>query len=815
MPGGCRILRWRSKRSVDLPASLPAVHCCGQRRSCRNLSVEYARFFDRVLCPIGEILMHVRFLIFSTFFLILFDSSFARGSSISLIPKPLSVESGKKQVELTRTTNIVATDQAARLAAEALNERLKATSGFQLNIVGKNESGPAIVFETESSDSTAPESYRLSISATGIRISGDPAGLFYGVQTLMQILPRRFGETVEVPFITVTDSPRFKYRGMHLDTARHFMPVEFVKKFIDLMAQFKFNSFHWHLTDDQGWRLEIKKYPRLTEIGSFRPETVVERNLSPYIGDNQPHGGFYTQEQIRDVVQYASKRYITIIPEIEMPGHASAALAAYPQFGCKKDYQYKVQTTWGIFKEIFCPTEETFRFLEDILEETMLLFPDSPYIHIGGDEVLKDHWRESEFVQELKNRENLKDEHEVQSYFIRRIEKFVNSKGKKIIGWDEILEGGIAPNATIMSWRGMRGGIEAAKAKHAVIMTPTDYVYFDYGQGNPEYEPLNIGSYVPLAKVYSFEPISPDLAKDEAHFVIGGQANIWTEYMKTPQQVEYMAFPRMLALSEVLWTIKEERNFDDFQRRLNLFLPRLDDQNVNYRIPEPGGLQNILTQHHKVQLTLEPSPETRIHYTTDGTAPDERSPVYSRPIEIRLRKGEVKTLKIIVVNAAGRKSVVYAAIIFSGKLREPDKTEAKQPGLAYELFIPRGELAGEGEKFTGSTLSTALRQFEPRFDLKRPFAIKFEGYLRVPEDGIYEFQVDSVWDTTVLFGDETIIDDAGTKDRKIHSVILPLKAGLHKISFGYNHHGGEPSFRFRWGIKGRGLTQAWGNEFLH
>jgi hexosaminidase len=603
---------------------------------------------------------------------------------------------------------------------------------------------------------------------------------------------------------------------MHLDVARHFMPVEFVKKYIDLMSQYKFNYFHWHLTEDQGWRIEIKKYPRLTEIGSKRPETVKERNLTPYIGDGTPHGGFYTQEQIKDVVKYAKERHITVIPEIELPGHASAALAAYPQFGCKKDYEYKVQTTWGIFKEVYCPTDETFKFLEDVLEETISLFPDSPYIHIGGDEVLKDHWRESAFVQELMKRENLKDEHEVQSYFIRRIEKFINSKGKKIIGWDEILEGGLAPNATVMSWRGMKGGIEAAKSKHDVIMTPTDYVYFDYGQGDPAYEPLNIGSYVPLEKVYSFEPVPPELTTEEAKYIIGGQANVWTEYMKTPQHVEYMVFPRMLALSEVLWSKKEDRDFGDFWRRLWIQFPRLDKQNVNYRIPEPWDLKNIVTEDEKITIDLMPHVRMReIIYTLDGSTPRDGSPVYYRPFEITLKEGEVKTLKTVVVSEAGRRSVVYAATLVHGKMREPVMLAESKPGVKFEFLVPNDDPQLKSAVELGETRSLLLNQFAQKYDLKAPFSVQFDGYFRAPSDGVYELQVESTWDTTLVLGDKIIIDDAGTSASKKRSVIVPLKAGLHKVSLRYNHRGGDANFRFRWGIKGQGLRQAYGGEFVH
>ncbi|HMO79676.1 MAG TPA: family 20 glycosylhydrolase [Pyrinomonadaceae bacterium] len=757
-----------------------------------------------------------RFFVAVALSLVCLPFALAQSGEINIIPRPLNVSRTVGHFEINADTRIVVEHSKDRDLANYLNKTLKVEHGVDVKVASKTTSKQSKIFISRPDDyQIIGDGYLITVENKLLNIeAATAAGRFYAVQTLLQMLIKDGDKTV-VLNANVTDHARFRYRGMHLDVARHFMPVEFVKKYIDLMAQYKFNYFHWHLTEDQGWRIEIKKYPKLTEIGSRRPETMVDRNFSPYIGDGIPHGGFYTQEQIKEVVAYAKERHITVIPEIELPGHASAALAAYPQFGCKADHEYKVQTTWGIFKEVFCPTEETFRFLEDVLDETIALFPDSPYIHIGGDEVLKDHWKESEFVQELMKRENLKDENEVQSYFIRRIERHINKRGKKMIGWDEILEGGLAPNATVMSWRGMRGGIEAAKAGHDVIMTPTDYAYFDYGQGDPAYEPLNIGSYVPLSKVYSFEPVPPELTADEAKYVIGGQANVWTEYMKTPSHVEYMAFPRMLALSEVLWSQKEHRDFADFQRRLWTHLPRLDKQNVNYRIPEPGGLENIVTEKERVSIKLQPAAGTRVYYTTDGSTPDERSPVYSKPIEIRLIYGEVKTLKTIVVNAVGRKSVVYAATIVRGKKREPDGTNASRSGLKFEIGIPGDDPGAYKQWETGETRSTSLNQFAQRFDLKKPFLVIFDGYFRVPEDGIYEFQVDSTWNASVVLGSRMIIEKEGTGGRSVKSAIVPLRAGLHKMSIRYNHGGGDSSFRFRWGIKGRGLTQAWGGEFVH
>jgi hexosaminidase len=739
-------------------------------------------------------------------------------TDINIIPRPNSVKRTSGEFTLDKKTKIVATDDAGRRMAEMLNDLLQRNYGFKLVTTNKPQKKNAIVFiNALPTTGVIPnaERYLLTVEPNFIRISGATSGMFYGLQTLMQMLPVEYKNEARVPAAEISDQPRFPYRGMHLDVGRHFMPVSFVKKYIDLMAQYKFNYFHWHLTEDQGWRIEIKKYPRLTEIGSRRMESVKERNLTPYIGDGVPVEGFYTQEQIREVVAYAKARQITTIPEIELPGHSSAALAAYPELGCKENYEYKVQTTWGIFKEVYCPTEKTFRFLEDVLTETIALFPDSPYIHVGGDEVLKDHWKESAFVQELKKQENLKDEHEVQSYFIRRMEKYINSKGKKIIGWDEILEGGLAPNATVMSWRGTKGGIEAAKSKHNVIMTPTDFAYLDYGQGDPAYEPLNIGGYLPLEKVYSFEPVPKELTAEEAKYILGGQGNVWTEYLKTPEAVEYMAFPRMLALSEVVWSRAEDKNFDDFQRRLGAQFPRLDRQNVNYRIPEPAGLQNSVTTGSVVSYRelAHPIAGSRVYYTMDGSEPTERSKLYKDGIGLFIETGERIDLKTIVVLPSGRKSSVYGATFLRKSFLHPVDVADKKPGVKYDLLkvVPDGENTHE----LGETRTIALNQFAQKTDLKQPFGVSFDGYINVPVDEIYEFQVDSTWDTTILVGDERIIDDVGTKDRKVRSAVVPLEAGLHKISIRYNHRGGDAGFRFRWGIKGQGLRGLETRDMFH
>lgn len=436
-----------------------------------------------------------------------------------------------------------------------------------------------------------PEGYRLEVTSSGIDLTGtDAAGLFYGLQTLSQLMPAdaeaATGPSVTVQRASIEDAPRFPYRGMHLDMARHFQGPDFVKHYIDLLARYKINRFHWHLTEDQGWRIQIDAYPRLTEVGAFRSETQIGHGSEEFNGDGVPHGGFYSKDEIRDIVAYAQARHVTVIPEIEMPGHALAALAAYPQFACTEG-PFEVAKTWGVFEDIFCPYDETFDFLEAVLAEVIELFP-GEYVHIGGDEAPKERWEESAFVRSLMQREGYNDVAQVQSYFIRRIERFLNDNGKRMIGWDEILEGGLAPDATVMSWRGTVGGIAASRQGHDVIMTPYSHLYFDYYQSQDQAnEPFAIGGFLPLDTVYSYEPVPPQLRAADAAQIIGAQANVWTEYMKTGEHIEYMLFPRMFALSEITWSPAELKSFDDFRRRIEWHVGRLDALGVAYRPLDP------------------------------------------------------------------------------------------------------------------------------------------------------------------------------------------------------------------------------------
>ncbi|CAI8339773.1 MAG: Beta-hexosaminidase [Cryomorphaceae bacterium] len=509
-----------------------------------------------------------------------------------IIPKPKELNIAKGRFLINSKTKIICVKSLAQEAGY-LSKILNTTLGVDLTIDSSANKNGNIKLELNHTIANR-EGYTLSVEYDAIIISGKTAtGIFYGIQSLLQLLPIKIengdNDAIEItiPAVEINDSPRYAYRGMHLDVGRHFFSVASVKRYIDLIAMHKMNTFHWHLTEDQGWRIEIKKYPKLTEVGGFRKGTAVglagTRN-APYTYDDIKYGGFYTQEEIKEVVAYAGARHITVIPEIELPGHSSAALAAYPQFGNTKG-PYEVAKRWGIFNETFAPTEETFAFLEDVLSEVMALFP-SKFIHIGGDEVLKKEWEESAYAQEVIKREGLKDENELQSYFIRRIEKFLNANDRTIIGWDEILEGGIAPNATIMSWRGIEGGIAAAKQHHTVIMTPGTHCYFDYYQvgGEEQKKEALTGSkrYTSVEKVYSYEPTPSVLTPEEKKYILGAQGNVWTEYMPSWDLVEYNVLPRMTALSEVVWSSKKNRNWEDFRMRLQHIVIRYEALGYNY-----------------------------------------------------------------------------------------------------------------------------------------------------------------------------------------------------------------------------------------
>jgi hexosaminidase len=506
--------------------------------------------------------------------------------NVALVPQPVSLTLLEGDYLLSGATQIFSAP-AFLQEAEYLAAKLRCATGFPFDIQAhpaapKDASAIELILDPDL-HRLGQEGYQLAVEADTLKLKSSAAGgIFYGIQTLLQLLPSAIFDgrphpelTWTLPQVLIEDSPRFGWRGAMLDCGRHFMPVEFLRKFIDLLAFHKLNVFHWHLTEDQGWRIEIKKYPKLTEIGAWRRETVLGHHDAKLGGDGIPHGGFYTQEEIRALVAYAAGRHITIVPEIEMPGHSQAAIAAYPELGCTSA-KLEVATRWGVIENILNPSERTFAFLEDVLSEVIGLFPGT-FVHIGGDEAVKTQWEGSPAIRERMTEVGARDAHELQSYFIRRIGQFLARQGRRLIGWDEILEGGLAPGATVMSWRGMSGGIEAARSGHDVVMTPSSHTYFD------GYLPDDAVGLLSLERVLDFEPIPAELSADQSRHILGLQGQLWTEYMKTPQQVEYMAFPRLCALAEVGWSSPSVRRDGSFLGRLHRHLKRLDLLGVKYR----------------------------------------------------------------------------------------------------------------------------------------------------------------------------------------------------------------------------------------
>ncbi|MBN8696006.1 MAG: beta-N-acetylhexosaminidase [Bacteroidetes bacterium] len=512
---------------------------------------------------------------------------------LPLIPYPSEVKMTGDLFFLNSNTKIVLMQENLSKEISSLNEHLKKYYNFELQVISNipNDGNYILILQKGFDTKNTSEEYELNVNNNQIQISASSEhGVFNGIQTLIQLFSIEKTADIIIPCVNIKDKPNYQWRGMHLDCSRHFFSKEEVKKYIDHLAMYKFNVFHWHLTDDQGWRIEIKKYPLLTEVGSKRKETLIgkptfDKNGQPSKTDKydgKPYGGFYTQEDIKEIVAYATSKHITVVPEIEMPGHSLAALAAYPQYSCTGG-PFETFTRWGVSDDVYCAgKEETFHFLEDILSEVVTLFP-SEYIHIGGDECVKERWKTCANCQKRIADEKLKDVNELQSYFITRMEKYINSLGKKIIGWDEILEGGLAPNAAVMSWRGTEGGIAAAKQKHFVVMTPGKPCYFDHYQSkNKAAEPLAIGGFNPIDSVYSYNPTPKILNADEAKFIMGAQGNVWTEYILTFSQVEYMSVPRMAALAETLWLEQNKKNFKEFSERLKIHSKLLDRKGVNY-----------------------------------------------------------------------------------------------------------------------------------------------------------------------------------------------------------------------------------------
>ena len=731
------------------------------------------------------------------------------GPNMGIIPAPVSIKKNTGTFTLSRETSIVA-DSPDNKAILFLADYLH--SKKMLNIHPKANSGNdvanSIVLTSSGTDGLPAEGYRLTITPERITIAGKGAGLFYGIQTLIQLIPAEGMASLSLPCVQIEDYPRFGYRGMMLDVCRHFFSVEFVKKYIDLMAAYKFNTFHWHLTDDQGWRIEIKKYPRLTTIGSQRAQTVIGNyhDRTPQQYDNTPYGGFYTQDQIRDVVKYAADRYITIIPEIEMPGHSEAALAAYPELSCDPSRTYKVSETWGVFYDVYCPSEKTFTFLQDVLTEVMDLFP-SKYIHIGGDEVPKNVWKESPFCQKLIKKLKLKNEEGLQSYFIQRMEKFVNSKGRSIIGWDEILEGGLSPNATVMSWRGEAGGIAAAQQNHDVIMTPgSGGLYLDAAQGKLSDEPVGIGGYSPLQKTYSYNPTPPSLTPDQQKHILGAQANLWTEYIPTEAKADYMLLPRLLAVSELNWTPLANKNFNDFANvRLPYHLAWLDKNNFDYRVPPAIGAKDTIVFGSQLNAQLKPSVVgATIFYTIDSYTPRETDLIYSTPLSYNVPQDQFRELETIVITPSGKRSVVTHTVMWNKSPLPPINYNGTTSGLKYELYS--GTFTSTADLDKSVAIDTGIVKSFNQAAIKKSslaFGVIYNGFIRIDSDGVYNFSAQSDDGSVLLIDDVPVVNNDGKHGSLEQGGSVPLQKGFHRFTLKYYNVGTTASLHIYLTIPGK------------
>ena len=547
---------------------------------------------------------------------------------------------------------------------------LQSLSTLTSTVLSQHSTGASVKLQLVDEAALGDEGYRLVVASDGVTISArKPAGVFYGIQTLDELLPPTAGAT-SIANMTIVDTPAYRWRGVMLDVSRHFFPVSVVKQYIEVAAHFKLNVFHWHLVDDQGWRIQIRRYPRLTSVGACRAQPEVDHDATAF--DGKPVCGYYTQDQIRDVLAYAKARYVTVVPEIEMPGHSQAAIAAYPRLACHPG-PYETLQTWGISANVYCPTNYTFNFLENVLTEVMTLFP-SEYIHVGGDETPKDAWKTSPAVHALMAREHIATYDGVQGYFDRRIERFLNAHHRRMIGWDEILDGGVSRAAAIMSWRGVRGGIQASKAGNDVVMSPDGPLYFDALQGDENDEPDAIGGLTSTQDVYEYQPTPSALNAEQAKHVIGVQGNVWTEYISTPSYLFYMLLPRMLSLSEIAWTDPHPRDWSTFEVNMGAQLPWLAQHGYNYRIPNPSfsvsGVDlhfspmsssprtvRAITHAATVNIALwNVVPGASIHYTLDGSAPTVKSPTYTTPIPMALDSGGSIDVNAVVVVPGGRLS---------------------------------------------------------------------------------------------------------------------------------------------------------------
>lgn len=721
---------------------------------------------------------------------------------INIIPTPQSLVQQDGFFRLNSHTAITAVSPEAKTIAEFFAAKMRTSTGLDIQVA---EKGNILLSLDSSLDVPNDEGYSLEVSKDAVKVVAKTTqGLFYGMQSFLQLLPAEIespskvnGIAWQAPAVSIKDAPRFGYRGIMLDPCRHFMPAENIKKYIDVLSLFKINRIHWHLTDDQGWRIEIKKYPKLTEIGSKRID-----------GEGTEYGGYYTQEEIKDIVKYAADHFITVVPELELPGHEMAAIAAYPNLSCKGE-PGTPRIIWGVEDIVMCPgKEDMFTFLQDVIDEMVPLFP-SEYFHIGGDECPKTSWKNCPLCQKRIKEEGLKAdgkhsaEEKLQSYVIQRMEKYLETKGKKIIGWDEILEGGLAPSATVMSWRGEEGGIAAALMDHTVIMTPGgNGMYLDAYQGDPKIEPVTIGGYTLLEKTYSYNPIPDTLAAmGKSDYILGVQGNTWSEYMYDEAKRDYMIFPRILAVAEIGWTNLDRKDYKDFERRIENAYVRLDGHAINYHIPlpeQPNGSCNFVAFTDKASLEFKTTRPIKMVYTLDGSEPTPASTAYTAPIEI----SETTTLKIASVLPSGKMSPIRTIQVEKQSLAPAKEVAQTTPGLNMEvtdgMYLNVKELEA-AKKETKKSVIKDLKEIRSVVETSESmrgvnqYAAVATGYVNIPEDGVYFISSDleEVW-----IDGKLLVNNGGEVKRfSRHDNSVALAKGLHEIKAVFLGHiiGGWPS----------------------
>lgn len=732
----------------------------------------------------------------SILFLLLFCYSIGNAQTSennTIIPAPNSYKATGDSLRLSGQIKVVFENN--KFSAKELKTAQIFESAINGNLPSKKSPVEVKFIAKNPSSSLNKEAYAITISSKKIIVTGSEEGLFYAVQSLLQLLPNKPDKKeIKLPCVTIEDQPRYGYRGLHLDVCRHFFSVDVIKDFIAQMSSYKLNNFHWHLTDDQGWRIEIKKYPKLTEVGSKRAQTLVGNKFErfPQFFDGNPYGGFYTQEEIKDVVKFAEAHYVNIIPEIEMPGHATAAVTAYPNLSCFPERTYKVVENWGVFEDIFCAgKEETFTFLEDVLTEVIALFP-SKYIHIGGDECPKARWKECPNCQKKIKELGLKNEHELQSYLTTRIEKFLNTNGRQILGWDEMLEGGLAPNAAVMSWRGEAGGISAAKQKHFVIMNPEQVLYLDYNQGYSPQEPLTIGRLTTVEKIYNYNPTPVDsLTIEEQKYIMGVQSNLWSEYLTSPAKLNYMLYPRLFALAEIAWTQPQNKNYNTFiLNRIPNQLEKLDLQKRLYKVPSPFGSNETALIASKYILDLKPTIKNgKIFFTIDGYNPDETAELYSKPVTINIPKGEYRTIKIVQISESGRRSSISKILVRNPDLKSALAVKPTKKGLKYDYYT--GSLFQQvqdldlAKPVNSGIFEGAVSSEKWKSKTERYIGLKFDGYIYIPETANYTISTLSDDGSKLFIDNELVVNNDGIHWLNEAYGAMKLEKGFHKININY------------------------------